>query len=103
MGWEWIWFSAGVIIGILATILVVQSTCLPAWTRKWLDRIGPTQIIDSIERVAAITDLSPEARRKQAVIYLQNLTIKEFGFPVPESIGNLLVEFIYQPWKRRRM
>ena len=55
-----------------------------------------------IERAAAIAELSPEARRREAVICLQKLTIKDLGFPVPASIANLLVEHIYQQWKRAR-
>jgi len=36
------------------------------------------------------------------VVYLQQLTIKELGFPVPASIANLLVEHVYQQWKKVR-
>jgi hypothetical protein len=86
----------------LLTALLARKDRLPAWARKWLRRIGPATITDAIERAAAIVELSPEARRRQAVICLQKLTIKELGFPVPASIANLLVEHVYQQWKKAR-
>ncbi len=62
----------------------------------------PRRITDAIERAGAIAELSPDERRKQAVIYLQKLSIKELGFPCRSSIANLLVEHVYQQWKRAR-
>jgi hypothetical protein len=97
---DWISLAVGV-IGFL-TAFLAQKDRLPAWARKWLKRIGPAQITDAIERAAAIAELSPEARREQAVVYLQKLTNKELGFPVPASIANLLVEHVYQQWKKAR-
>jgi len=97
---DWISLAVGV-IGCL-TALLARKGRLPAWARKWLKRIGPAQITDAIERAAAIAELSPEARRRQAVVYLQKLTVKELGFPVPASVANLLVEHVYQQWKRAR-
>ena len=84
------------------TALLARKDRLPAWARKWLKRIGPSTITDAIERAGAIAELSPEAKRRQAVIYLQKLTVKELGFPVPVSIANLLVEHVYQQWKKAR-
>jgi hypothetical protein len=96
------WFSLAVgVIGFI-TALLARKDRLPAWARKWLKRIGPEQITDAIERAGSIAELSPDARRKQAVIYLQKLSIRELGFPVPSSIANLLVEHVYQQWKRAR-
>ena len=97
---DWISLAVGV-TGCLTAVLA-QKGRLPAWARKWLKRIGAAQITDAIERAAAIAELSPEARRRQAVVYLQKLTIKDLGFPVPASIANLLVEHVYQQWKRAR-
>lgn len=85
-----------------ATALLSRKDRLPAWARKWLKRIGPERITDAIERAASIVELTSEQRRKQAVIYLQKLSIKELGFPVPASIANLLIEHVYQQWKKAR-
>jgi hypothetical protein len=97
---DWISLAVGA-IGF-GTALLARKDRLPAWARKWLKRIGPERITDVIERAAAIAELSPEARRREAVICLQKLTIKDLGFPVPASIANLLVEQVYQQWKRAR-
>jgi hypothetical protein len=97
---DWISLAVGA-FGVL-TALLARKDRLPAWARKWLKRIGPSTITDAIERAGAIAELSPEAKRRQAVIYLQKLTVKELGFPVPVSIANLLVEHVYQQWKKAR-
>jgi len=92
------------VVGVLGFIAACLSRSgrLPVWARKWLNRIGPERITDAIERAASIVELTPDQRRKQAVIYLQKLCIRELGFPVPASIANLLVEHTYQAWKRGR-
>ncbi len=97
---DWISLAVG-LIGF-ATAVVSQKDRLPPWARKWLKRIGPQRIADAIERAAAIVEMSPDQRRAQAVIYVQKLAIKELGFPVPQSIANLLVEHVYQQWKKVR-
>lgn len=97
---DWISLAVGVVGAV--TAYLSQKDRLPAWARKWLNRIGPERITDAIERAGAIVELSPDERRKQAVIYLQKLCIKDLGFPVPASIANLLVEHIYQQWKMVR-
>lgn len=97
---DWISLIVGV-IGFITACLSRQSQ-LPAWARKWLNKIGQKRIVDAIERAQAICELTPDQRRKQAVIYLQKLCIKELGFPIPASIANLLVEHVYQAWKRGR-
>jgi len=97
---DWITLAVG-ILGFL-TALLSRSGRLPAWARKWLKRIGTERITDAIERAAAIAELSPDEKRRQAVTYLQKLTIRELGFPVPASIANLLVEHVYQQWKGAR-
>lgn len=96
------WVSLAVGATGLLTALLAQKDRLPSWARKWLKRIGSDRITDAIERAGSLAELSPDARRRQAVIYLQQLTIKELGFPVPASIANLLVEHIYQQWKKVR-
>ena len=95
------WIS--LIVGILGlvTAWISRKGQLPAWTRKWLNKIKIERVLEAIDKAAAIADLTPDQRRKQAVIYLQKLCIKELGFPVPASIANLLVEFVYQTYKRK--
>lgn len=96
------WVSLAVGVTGLLTAALAQKDRLPAWARKWLKRIGTERITDAIERAASIAEMSPDQRRNQAVIYLQKLAIKELGFPVPQSISNLLVEHVYQQWKKVR-
>ena len=95
---DWVPLVVGV-FGFI-TAWLSKSGRLPAWARTWLKRIGVERITDAIERAAGIIELTPDQRRKQAVIYLQKLCIKELGFPVPASVANLLVEHVYQTWKR---
>lgn len=97
---DWISLAVG-LMGLISGLLA-QKDRLPSWARKWLKRIGRRRITDAIERAAAIVEMPPEQRRSQAVVYLQKLAIKELGFPVPQSIANLLVEHVYQQWKRVR-
>jgi hypothetical protein len=97
---DWVTLAVGV-LGFIAAYLSRKDR-LPAWARKWSGKIGQQNIIDAIEQAASIAELTPDQRRKQAVIYLQKLCIQKLGFPVPASIANLLVEHIYQTWKRSR-
>jgi hypothetical protein len=96
------WVALGLAIFGFLSALISRTDRLPAWARKWLKRIGTDHITDAIERAASIAELTPDQRRKQAVIYLQKLCIRELGFPIPASIANLLVEHIYQQWKRAK-
>jgi len=95
---DWVSLVVG-LLGFLTACLSHKDR-LPVWARKWLKRVGKAKITDAIERAASIVELSSDQRRKQAVIYLQKVTIRELGFPIPASIANLLVEHVYQKWKR---
>jgi len=97
---DWVTLAVGAIGA--ATAYLGSRDRLPSWARKWLNRIGTVRITDAIERAAAIAELSADERRKQAVVYLQKLCLKELGFPIPASIANLLVEHVYQQWKTAR-
>jgi hypothetical protein len=97
---DWVSLAVG-LIG-LVTAYLSRKDRLPAWARKWLSRVKTARVVDAIERAAAIADLSEEARRLQAVDYLQKLTFRELGFTIPDSIANLLVEYVYQQWKRAK-
>lgn len=96
------WVTLAVGAAGAATAFLSQKDRLPSWARKWLNRIGTDRITDAIERAGAIAELSPDERRKEAVDYLQKLCAQELGFQVPSSIANLLVEHVYQQWKRAR-
>ncbi|MEN6372300.1 MAG: hypothetical protein ABFD64_09845 [Armatimonadota bacterium] len=96
---DWTAVAIGV-IG-LVTSYVSSKNRLPKWARKWLSRIGSANIVKAIEYAAKLSELSSEERRKEAVDYLIKLSEKELGFAIPTSIANLLVEFIYQQWKRK--
>lgn len=94
---------AALSIGILGAVLgYVQSRDrLPKWARRWFGRIGRQNVESAIAYAAALAGLTAEERRREAAAYLVRLTEKELGFPVPQSIANLLIEFVYQQWKRR--
>ncbi len=97
---DWISLAVG-IVGFV-TAYLSRKDRLPAWARSWLKRIGCDNITDAIERAAAIAELTPDQRRQQAVIYLQKVSLKKLGFPLPSSVANLLVEYVYQLWKKAR-
>lgn len=96
------WFSVGVGLFGLISAALARKGRLPSWARKWLDRVGPERITEAIEKAAAIAELTPEQRRAEAVAFLQRLALRELGFPIPASVANLLVEYVYQQWKRAR-
>jgi hypothetical protein len=96
------WISLVVGIGGVVSAYLASRDRLPIWARRWLKKIGNQKVIEAIERAAAFAELDSDEKRKQAVIYLQKTTITELGFPVPASIANLLVEHIYQQWKKAK-
>ena len=97
---DWVSLSVGIAGALVAYFS--QKDRLPSWMKKWLSRVGIDNIYSAVESVAAIAELTPAQRREQAVIYVQKLCVKELGFSVPTSIANLLVEYIYQQWKKAR-
>ena len=86
---------AGLVVGYLQS-----QNRLPKWARQWLSKIGTENVEEAIAYAAMIANLTPDQRRQEAVAYLIRLSEKELGFPIPESIANLLVEFVYQQVKR---
>lgn len=97
---DWVALAIGV-IGLLTGYLQSKNR-LPKWARKWLSKIGEESIQEAIDYAAKIQGLTPEERRREAVAYLIRVAEKEFGFPIPTSVANLLVEYVYQQWKRRQ-
>ena len=96
---DWLVLAIG-FIGLFAAQLESRNR-LPGWARRWFARIGNDRIEQAIEYAAKIEGLSPEARRKEAVDYLVRLSERELGFHIPTSVANLLIEYVYQQWKRR--
>lgn len=97
---DWISLAVG-LIGFITACLSRQSQ-LPSWARNWLKKIGNNRVTDAIEQVAAITELTPEQRQTEASLLLQRFCRRDLGIDVPTSIANLLIEFVYQSWKRGR-
>jgi hypothetical protein len=96
---DWVALAVG-ILGLALSYLSRRDR-LPKWVRGWLSRIGQDKIEDAIEYAAKLQGLTSEQRRQEAVAYIIRLTEKELGLVIPESIANLLVEYVYQQWKRR--
>lgn len=96
---DWAALAIG-IIGLVASYLAGRDR-LPKWARKWLSRIGRDRIEDAIEYAAKLQGLTSQQRRQEAAGYIVRLCEKQLGLVIPESIANLLVEYVYQHWKRR--
>jgi len=96
---DWLVVAIG-LIGLVAGYLNSRYR-LPKWARTWLERLGRENIEKAVEYASKFSELSPDERRKEAVSYLMRLSEKELGFRIPSSIANLLVEFVYQQWKRK--
>ncbi len=95
------WLGLAVGMGGLLIAYLARKNLLPKAAQRWKQRIGEDRILSAIEQAATLVEASPEERRKAAVVALQRLTRNELGFEVPTSIANLLVEFIYQRFRRR--
>jgi hypothetical protein len=96
---DWLALAIGV-FGLVMSYLQSRDR-LPAWARQWLAKIGRDKVEEAVEYAARLSQLSDDEKRKEAVQYLIRLSEKELGFAIPESIANLLVEYVYQRWKGR--
>lgn len=94
---------AALIIGIIGLVAArLQSKDrLPKWVRKWLTWLGQDRVEEAVRYAEAFTNMTPEARRTEAVNYLIEVADRELGLKLPTSIANLLIEYVYQLWKRR--
>jgi hypothetical protein len=97
---DWMALSVG-LVGLIVGQLQARDR-LPGWARRWLGQLGRDRIEQVIGEAAKMADLSPDARRIWVVRRLAELAERELGLTLPESVGNLLVEYVYQIWKRRR-
>jgi hypothetical protein len=96
------WIAVGIgLIGVILSWLQSKDR-LPKWARKWLNLLGHEKIKNAIEYAEKLAGLTAEQKRQAAAAYLIRLSEKELGFPIPDSIANLLVEFVYQQWKRQK-
>ncbi len=93
-----------VIVALLGLLVnrLQNVTRLPKWARTWLARITKTKIEDAIEYADKLQGLTPAQRREEAIAFLLRSVEKETGLIVPASVVNLLIEFVYQNWKRRQ-
>lgn len=97
---DWISLAVAAICAGLAWLAKQQS--LPIGARRWLGRIGQKQILEFVQQAEAFAEMTPDEKRAWVVAKLQGFTIDKLGFPVPTSIANLLVEFVYLAWKRAK-
>ena len=94
---DWIAIATG--LGGLIAAWLQSKNRLPSWARKWMNDLGEASVLEAIE--AAKRFDTPAKRRSEAVEYLQRLSMKKLGFRIPTSVANLLIEYVYQQWKRR--
>ena len=97
---DWIALVVGA-LGLLAAWLA-RSNRLPANVRGYINKIGTEDVLKKIQVAAADLAASPEQRRMKVVEMVSDLAEKKLGFPVPDSIINLIVEYVYQLYKKGR-
>jgi len=97
---DWAAFGVGIICAIIA--LAQRSGRLPASARKWLKALGEHRIEAAVVYVAGLVGLTPDERRAEAAAWIIRICDRELGVAMPESIANLLVEYVYQKWKASR-
>ncbi len=97
---DWAAFCVSVVCVILA--IIQRSDRLPVSVRRWLKAIGERRVEAAVAYAAEIVGLTPDERRKEAALWISRISKREFGAEVPESIANLMIEYVYQRWKARR-
>jgi len=92
-----------VTVPVLSAIMawLAQRDRLPANVRRWLARIGIKRIESIIRACAELVTASPEQRRMRAILLIQDEAERRFGITIPDSVANLLLEYVYQRWKKR--
>lgn len=95
---------AVLLVGVLgaAVAFVQRSGRLPVSARRWLKAVGEHRIEAAVAYVAGLVGLTPDERRAEAAAWVVKICDREFGVVIPESIANLLVEYVYQKWKASR-
>jgi hypothetical protein len=96
---DWIAVALG-LIGLITAWLNSKNR-LPKWAREWLSKLTKDEVEKAIQYASEIEGMTNEQRKQKAVDYLIRVSEKQLGLTVPDSIANLLVEFVYQQWKKR--
>jgi hypothetical protein len=98
---EWITIGLAVIAAAKA-FAEWRKIKLPPWAQTWAKKIGVKRIEGWIAQADRLGKMAPAERRAWVLEQLQAWALKEIGIPVPASVGNLLVEQVYQLWKRKK-
>ena len=91
-------------IGVFGLLLAWAQSYnrLPKGVRDWLGKIGSDTIMAIIVKAESVATMSTEDRRKWAVEELKAVVLEKCGLKLPTSVANLLMEFVYQAWKKSR-
>jgi hypothetical protein len=95
------WIS--LIVGVLGFVSAwaMRSNRLPSGARKWLSKLGGQEaVFDILASANSFAERTPAQRRSWAVSELQDLAYKSTGLKLPTSIANLIVEFVYQEYRK---
>lgn len=85
----------------MACALLSRWGKLPSNVRRWLRAVGEGQVLAKIQAAAVdISQSSNEKKREWVVAEIQALALRETGLPMPDSVANLIVENVYQAYKR---
>lgn len=96
---DWIALAIG-LIGLITAWLNSKNR-LPKWAREWLSKLTKDEVEKAIQYASEIEGMTNEQRKQKAVDYLIMLARKKTGLVIPDSIANLLIEYVYQQWKRK--
>lgn len=95
---EWVSLAVG-LIGLVSAYLQSKNK-LPKEAVTWLNKLGSPAVVNAIEYAEGYSDKSSDEKRAIASSWLAD-TSKRLGVSVPTSIANLLVEHVYQTWKKK--
>ena len=95
---DWVAVAIG-LIGLASAYLQSRSAKLPKWVQRLLPKLGMENLVKAIAWAEANLS-TPLERRRAAAELIQTLAQKRLGLTLPDSIVNLLVEYVYQLWKR---
>lgn len=88
---------AAVIAGIVGVIVVLLARRgkLPKWLARTLGQIGLERIEEAIAYANKWKQMDDLERSGAARAYLQRIVLRELGIYLPDSVANLLVEYVY--------
>lgn len=86
-------------LGVLGIIVARFWPALPAKANEWLDLIGgKAAVVTLITEAAELCEKSPSVRRAFVKNEIQTLA-ETNGLTMPDSVANLIVEWVYQQVK----